>query len=191
MRLTALDGQTFGFDPGATCLEFAHTGGEGFRAVWETLHTPADLSTWLQAYLGAEPAPVGGTDLAAARRLRNAIWHCADAVVAGDPLPADAVADINAAAARPPVVPRIDDHHRQALALPVTTPQVLSTLARDAVDLFAGPRAGRLRRCAGTNCFLVFVDTSRPGRRRWCSMERCGNRAKVAAFRSRHTEEPS
>uniref|UniRef100_UPI0028119726 CGNR zinc finger domain-containing protein n=1 Tax=Streptomyces sp. TaxID=1931 RepID=UPI0028119726 len=30
----------------------------------------------------------------------------------------------------------------------------------------------------------------RPGRRRWCSMERCGNRHKVRAYRSRtRTEE--
>lgn len=191
MRLTALDGHTFRFDPGATCLEFAQTGGEGFRAAYETLHAPADLAGWLRAFIGVEPAPVGGPDLAAAHRLRNAIWGCADAVVAGDPLPAVALDDINDAAARPPLVPRIDDRHRRALARPVTAEQVLSTLARDAVEVFAGPQAGRLRRCAGVNCHLVFVDTSRPGRRRWCSMERCGNRAKVAAFRSRHTEEPS
>lgn len=191
MRLTALDGYTFRFDPGAACLEFAHTGGEGFRAVYETLHTPADLAAWVQAHLEVEPAPVDGPDLADARRLRNAIWACADAVVAGDPLPAAAVDGINEVAARAPVVPRIDERRRRAPALPVTAGQVLSTLARDAVDLFAGPMAGRLRRCSGTNCFLVFVDTSRPGRRRWCSMERCGNRAKVAAFRTRQGHEAS
>jgi predicted RNA-binding Zn ribbon-like protein len=59
----------------------------------------------------------------------------------------------------------------------------LSTLARDAIDLFGGPLAGRVRECAADNCGLLFVDTSRPGRRRWCSMERCGNRAKVRAYR--------
>jgi hypothetical protein len=37
---------------------------------------------------------------------------------------------------------------------------VLSTLARDAIDLFTGPLAGRIRRCAGVNCTL-FADTSR------------------------------
>ena len=43
----------------------------------------------------------------------------------------------------------------------------------------------RLRQCAGDNCALLFLDTSRPGKRRWCSMERCGNRNKVREFRSR------
>ncbi|MEE1805114.1 CGNR zinc finger domain-containing protein, partial [Streptomyces sp. BE133] len=31
-------------------------------------------------------------------------------------------------------------------------------------------------------------DTSRPGRRRWCAMERCGNLHKVRAHRARHTK---
>ncbi|HEV8279312.1 MAG TPA: CGNR zinc finger domain-containing protein [Streptosporangiaceae bacterium] len=33
----------------------------------------------------------------------------------------------------------------------------------------------RIRQCAGPACSLVFGNTSRPGRRRWRSMERCGN----------------
>jgi predicted RNA-binding Zn ribbon-like protein len=31
----------------------------------------------------------------------------------------------------------------------------------------------------------MFIDRSRPGRRRWCSMERCGNRDKTARYRQR------
>lgn len=41
----------------------------------------------------------------------------------------------------------------------------------------------RLRQCAGCSC--VFYDASRSGRRVWCSMETCGNRAKVNRFRGR------
>ncbi|NUP00309.1 MAG: CGNR zinc finger domain-containing protein, partial [Nonomuraea sp.] len=46
-------------------------------------------------------------------------------------------------------------------------------------------RRWRIRECAGDNCPLVFVDTSRPGARRWCAMERCGNRHKLRALRAR------
>ena len=70
-------------------------------------------------------------------------------------------------------------------ATPVTGAQLLATIARDAIELFTGPYADRVRECAGDNCALIFVDTSRPGSRRWCSMERCGNRHKVRAHRSR------
>lgn len=37
----------------------------------------------------------------------------------------------------------------------------------------------RLRGCAGEHCGWLFVDRSRNGTRRWCSMRDCGNRAKA------------
>jgi predicted RNA-binding Zn ribbon-like protein len=66
---------------------------------------------------------------------------------------------------------------------------LLSTLARDAIDLVTGPYARRVRECASDECALLFVDTSRPGRRRWCSMDGCGNRAKTAGYRKRKASE--
>ena len=51
--------------------------------------------------------------------------------------------------------------------------------ADDLLRLFAqGPH--RVRNCAGPPCVLYFHDTSQNGRRRWCSMAACGNRAKAA-----------
>ena len=44
---------------------------------------------------------------------------------------------------------------------------------------------GRIRECSADDCDLVYLDTSRSGNRRWCSMQRCGNRAKVRAHRAR------
>ena len=48
-------------------------------------------------------------------------------------------------------------------------------------DLLELLRAGpdRIRRCAGHGCVLRFYDGSRGGRRQWCSMAACGNRAKA------------
>jgi predicted RNA-binding Zn ribbon-like protein len=37
----------------------------------------------------------------------------------------------------------------------------------------------RLRQCANAKCRWLFVDDSKGGSRRWCSMSTCGNRAKV------------
>jgi predicted RNA-binding Zn ribbon-like protein len=189
VRLRALDGQTFRFDPGAFCLEFALTGGEGYRAAYERLHTPDDLRRWIQAAFGAPVERVTDDDLAEAKRLREAIWRCADARVEGRQPSRGEVGEVNRAAARPPLTPRIDGSGRRAWATPVTPAQALSVVARDAVGLFGGPLARRIRRCAGERCTLVFVDASRAGRRRWCSMDRCGNRAKVRAFRDRRQQQ--
>jgi predicted RNA-binding Zn ribbon-like protein len=47
------------------------------------------------------------------------------------------------------------------------------------------PDGERLRRCDGARCTRLFVDRSRDGRRRWCEMKGCGDRAKAAAYRQR------
>ncbi|MGP3927194.1 CGNR zinc finger domain-containing protein [Streptomyces sp. 8N616] len=46
--------------------------------------------------------------------------------------------------------------------------------------------SGRIRRCAHPECILYFLDTSRRGDRRWCSMRTCGNRAKAQRHYDRH-----
>jgi predicted RNA-binding Zn ribbon-like protein len=43
----------------------------------------------------------------------------------------------------------------------------------------------RFRICANDGCRWIFQDESRAGRRRWCNMATCGNRAKAARHRAR------
>ncbi len=62
---------------------------------------------------------------------------------------------------------------------------LLTAIARSAAEIISEGPAAPLRRCANPSCPLLFYDTSRTGRRRWCSMTRCGNRSKVAAFAKR------
>ena len=55
----------------------------------------------------------------------------------------------------------------------------LAPVLWSAGDLLAGPRLDRVRRCANPECGWLFLDDSRAGKRRWCSMSACGNRAKA------------
>jgi predicted RNA-binding Zn ribbon-like protein len=186
-------GGSFWFDAGAVCLDFAHTGGEGQYAVFESLHEPADLGRWLaQPPLAAVmTVPMTARDLTAAKALRQAIWEAAHARAERRPLPAGAVATINRAAAAAPLVPELaSDGTSAGWAPPVRATQALSTLAREMIELLSGPLSERIRECASDNCPLVFVDSSRPGARRWCSMERCGNRHKLRALRARRATDP-
>jgi len=59
---------------------------------------------------------------------------------------------------------------------------------REAVGLLGPAATGRLRRCADPECRMLYLDTSRAGSRRWCSMQRCGNRSKVRAHWRRSAE---
>ncbi|MGH9230074.1 MAG: CGNR zinc finger domain-containing protein [Acidimicrobiales bacterium] len=62
--------------------------------------------------------------------------------------------------------------------------QLRLDIAAATVDIFRH-EPNRIRRCAGPTCVLLFLDVSKGGRRRWCDMAVCGNRAKVAAHHAR------
>jgi predicted RNA-binding Zn ribbon-like protein len=60
---------------------------------------------------------------------------------------------------------------------------LFAPLAHSAATLFANVDHNRVRKC--DQCVLHFHDTSKKGTRRWCSMQLCGNRLKVAAYAAR------
>jgi predicted RNA-binding Zn ribbon-like protein len=60
-------------------------------------------------------------------------------------------------------------------------------LADAFADLLTAAPLSRIRKC--NSCVLHFYDTSKKGTRVWCSMNLCGNRAKVAAYADRHRVE--
>ncbi len=175
----------FHFLSGRPCLDLVATVGERWRRSFERLRSPADLGRWsVEAGLLGRPPRVSAADLAAARGLREAICR-----VALDEGGSDDVEVINGWAERPDLPTRLAPDGRGLRAREEgTARRLLATVARDAVDLFTGPHADRIRECAADDCALIFVDTSRPGRRRWCSMRGCGNRAKTSAYRRRNAD---
>lgn len=177
----------FNFRSGRLCLAFVATVGERWRGNYERLREPADLARWYrEAGLLDEPVTVTPTGLSAARTLREAIYRIAHAVMAGRPATAHDEATLTAAAAAPALIPVLH-HGTSRLTLPAEGGEqaALSTVARDAIDLFTGTDTDRIRECASPECALLFVDTSRPGRRRWCSSTACGSRDRSAAYRRR------
>ena len=60
---------------------------------------------------------------------------------------------------------------------------LFAPLAHSAAMLFSQVDWNRVRKCG--QCVLHFYDTSKKGTRRWCSMQLCGNRIKVAAYAAR------
>jgi predicted RNA-binding Zn ribbon-like protein len=69
------------------------------------------------------------------------------------------------------------------------TPQSLIALvAMQFAAVLTSENPALIRDCAGSNCSLTFIDRTKAHRRLFCSAAVCGNRAKVAAFRSRQRE---
>jgi predicted RNA-binding Zn ribbon-like protein len=180
---TASDGHGWFFDSGSTALDFAYTGAMGDNPAWERLRTPNDLSAWLeQRFPGTDTTD---RDLVDAHALRAAIAHALTAIGHGtEPAPAD-VDVINLFAATPDIPPSLAGGSRQAGRSRARAGQALSAMAREAVTLFGPESRERIRLCAADGCGLIFFDESRSNNRRWCSMQRCGNRAKVRAHRAR------
>ncbi len=159
-----------------------------YRAVWPTelLSTPTDLHRWLVAAGLPAPDVVTSRDLTRARGLREAIHGAVDDVLGGRRLRSAEVAVINGCAARPTAHPLLTTDAASRLVAPegAELSAALAAIARDAIDLLAADD-GRLRRCAGPLCSLVFHDSSRPGTRRWCSAAGCGNKVNTKAYRQR------
>lgn len=177
----------FNFTPGRLCLDLVATIGERWRRRFERLRSPEDLGRWLdRAGLPIHAEPSEG-ELAEARRLRGAIELLAMGAMRGEGYNSQALTVVNRLAARPDLPVRLDaaSHPPVVELLSSTVEGALASIARDAVTLFGGPLEQRVKECAADDCALVFVDTSRPGSRRWCSMQGCGNRAKVARYRTR------
>jgi predicted RNA-binding Zn ribbon-like protein len=161
----------------------------------DQLRSPHDLVTWLRA-AGLLVAPEAdarltppGTRilLTEAHRLRDDIARLVEAKVSGEAPPSHLLFAIN----------RVLGASRVSLSLLGESGQltlvereastsllgVLAPVARAAADLILDADPARIRRCASGACRRWFVDTSKGGRRKWCSMATCGNRAKAETHR--------
>jgi predicted RNA-binding Zn ribbon-like protein len=152
----------------------------------ELLKTPEDLARWLvAARLAPTPPETRETDLVQARRLRETIYALADAQLRGG----DGSSPrnmLNMIAAGIPAVAQLSPDGKVRLV--GAADALLVTLAREAVHLFGSEMVDRIHQCQSPTCTIFFIDTSRSGDRRWCSMSGCGNKAKVAEFRRRNRE---
>ncbi len=151
----------------------------------DLLDSADDLAGWFaHAALLPSGAQVPETTLQKARELRALCWAVFDAQRDGRRLPSDALAGLLAAAHRG--MAGDVAVHPDGSAAAGTAAGALTVLALRAIALVLRPNARPVRTC--DRCGWFFVDSSRGRRRRWCSMQTCGNQAKAARFRSAHPD---
>lgn len=151
---------------GRMALDLLRAGGAA-----EPPYGPAELARWLGAVAGVDDVIATTADIEPVHALRGAVRRTALRAVAGRPAGVVDRLAINAAAAVTPPVPALGPDGRAAVPGPVSVPEVLSLLARDAIDLFGGALAARVRACGG--CGTLYLDRSTGGDQRWCSAGRC------------------
>lgn len=153
----------------------------------DLLARPEDVVRWLGA-AGFECRTSAPDDhlLDSARLLREAIYTLTTGRITEQALSARARTVLNDLARLPAAAPEINSDGRARLRGDASA--LLAFVAREAVLLLGGERADRVRQCEGDGCAILFLDTSRSGDRRWCSMRACGNKRKVTEFRRRKRE---
>jgi predicted RNA-binding Zn ribbon-like protein len=173
---------------GRLCLDFAQTGDMGWGARYERLTRPSELQRWLSlSPLRLPRLKTTRDDLCQAKRLRGAIWRVAQAVLSHSVPAAADIRRINGVARQPGLVRKLDSKAKSIHWRYPAAAAAMSTIAQDAVMLFGDPvQRVRLRRCGNPGCRVVFYDDSRPGLRRWCASNRCGDRIRARLYRARH-----
>ena len=173
----------FRFDLGHVTLDFLATLGGRAGSPIERLAAPRDLSRWI-AEAGIAAAPrASRQQLDDARELREAIRRVLDCAREGGHPSASDLRLVNERARGPAAAPQIGPDFTRVSVGPDPVTAALAHIARESAEFVTGRDLARVRNCAG--CTLLFIDRSRPGTRRWCSMERCGNRNKTANYRQK------
>lgn len=154
----------------------------------EDLPTPVALEGWLaERGLLASGARLTDRDLARAVELREALR---EALLTNndEPLPPTTVKRLNDALTGVSLGVRVNDDC--TIDLEPAGSGLDSAFARITAIIREAMLSGewtRLKVCPADDCLWAFYDRSRNRSRTWCRMEECGNRAKVRAFRRRHS----
>jgi predicted RNA-binding Zn ribbon-like protein len=179
------------------CLDFANTRlWRGTAEPTEQLGSVDDLLGWCAAHTGLpasardglarwsrEESAAGAALFAEALDLREAIYRLFHGTAEhAAPTPAE-LTRLNRALGE--AAPRRSvEHHAAGFGWRIapgeaTAPLLLAPVLWSAGDLLVGPRLQRVRYCANPECQWLFLDDSKSGNRRWCTMSACGNRAKA------------
>jgi predicted RNA-binding Zn ribbon-like protein len=161
------------FDSGSVAIDFTYSG------------VDQSLEKWLSIRFPEVTGVATDRDLMDALALQGSLGRLVVAASRNEGGAAEDIDILNLFAATPDIPPSLDGGTRRAGRSGARVGQALSAIARGSIQLFAPENRDRIRQCSAATCEFVFYDESRSNNRRWCSMQRCGNRAKVRAHRER------
>jgi predicted RNA-binding Zn ribbon-like protein len=173
------------FVGGHVALDFVNTAEErGHAAAQDVLLTPADLRTWgrrtgLLSSVATSRDEAG--ELESAIDARELLYTLLAARVNGTkPQKAKLakLADLAAEAYSAATLESGRDGQLEWRWDRGDLASVRHVAVTSAAELLRSPPAARLKQCPGDRCGWLFLDASKRGNRRWCSMSECGQDAK-------------
>ena len=173
---------------GAPWLDLANSSFTLDGNSFDFLSDDSGFARWIEA-AGFAIAPESlEVERVAARRLRGLAREILGRLIAGEPLSADHLKQLNELLINRTI------HERLRLAggnieldFPdsLTGPIVATRLASNLAHFLKDYEPDRLKTCDNPTCAMLFYDRGKNNRRRWCTMSICGNRDKVANYRAR------
>jgi predicted RNA-binding Zn ribbon-like protein len=199
MHIVAHDFQPKDFVGGHIALDFANTVTARDTTPRDWLDGYARLIEWArqaglveprsgaQLIAAAEGAPrEAAAVLGRARKLREAVHDTFVALLTRRAVPANALAEVEAAWKRAVARGRLTSGGGQLRLAPDTDASgldlPLDLVIFETLGLLAELDPERTRVCRGHDCGWLFIDSSKSARRVWCDMATCGNAAKSERF---------
>jgi predicted RNA-binding Zn ribbon-like protein len=168
---------------------FVHHGVQHRQA--EELGTPSALGAWMKERGLFEPSGVPSQKtFDSALRLRNAIRGYLKCDPEQRRRKTAIIEALNKA--MEPFSLRVAGSGKGGMKLlpaEANAPAGLSAIVAELYDGASNGTLDRLKMCAADECQRVFFDRSKPGSRRWCQTELCGNREKTRNYRERQKKE--
>lgn len=176
--------------PEAGCHAGSHEFGDVLAALTQSGAIDVETERRLVAsYAGTQKAERA---VEAILRFRALVVETLEALRSGAVLPSDALEALNKELMRCGCVRKLvsdGDTYRTEILFEVNTPEdVLMPIAHSLADIITNAPLERLKQCREQSCSCYFIDTSKNATRAWCSMQRCGNRRKVANYYRRERE---
>ena len=186
-------------------LEFVNTVAWRGSTPAEGLHNFADVLAWLSStnaialvavadlrkWFDAHPAAAAAV-FHEMIEIRETLYRTFHAVASASAAAPDDLRRLNRAldeAAPRAVLDRTNAGFGWRIDLKPAAAAILAPVLWSAADILVGPASARLRECANHRCLWLFLDDSKNGSRRWCSMQACGNRAKAHRHYLRHKDQ--
>lgn len=168
------------------CFRFTATASSRVNRPLERIASPESLGAWLAANgLNTRGTVPTAAEVQAALRLREAIYRLGSFVARGrrpDQGDIDILNDFSSSGSVYQTLVNGKAEWAGSGHLPVL--DSLPIIAADAVRVLGGQASGQIKVCEGEECGGLFIDASRGLRRKWCSMNTCGNKAKKASLRA-------
>ncbi len=176
-------------------VEFANTLAWRGSVPDESLHSMADLLAWLSANKAVPPSAISelGKSFEAHPQqsrvvfgdvieIRESIHRLLSRIASSSPIANEDFHRLNKAlgdSAPRTFLERTNGAFGWRIETKPTAAGILAAVLWSAADILVGPDSARVRECANDRCLWLFLDDSKNGSRRWCSMQACGNRAKA------------